>query len=340
MVAYALGHHPEAEHAAEKLREASVPISDSLCRACSDPCDLGHDEYPKFDVDAEMEMLGSVKPYGRQVVISSGKTDWARDVTAVGDTLAAHLTMRPPPPKHQKITILNGSHRPVSHEDRKETVLVFPDYIVLAEVTNSREGAAVLWEHTVSPAVPLHVPPEPSPNAKSWILPYACVILLCSHKRRDNRCAIAAPKLEHALTAALAREGWEVHTEVEDPSLHGPALEDDPALQQAGTQGGAAADTSDVGADARQAAMRARLAAAAEEKRALIVFCSHIGGHKYAGNVIINTPRGVSVWYGRVTPHEVDAIVRETIIGGRILPALLRGGMNLCAPGHQSLHEW
>ena len=26
----------------------------------------GHDEYPKFDVDMETEMLGSVKPYGRQ----------------------------------------------------------------------------------------------------------------------------------------------------------------------------------------------------------------------------------------------------------------------------------
>lgn len=54
----------------------------------------------------------------------------------------------------------------------------------------------------------------------------------------------------------------------------------------------------------------------------------------------INTPKGASIWYGRVTPHEVDAIVQETIIGGKILPALLRGGMNLCAPGRRTLNDW
>ena len=54
----------------------------------------------------------------------------------------------------------------------------------------------------------------------------------------------------------------------------------------------------------------------------------------------INTPQGASVWYGRVTPHEVDAIVRETILGGRVLPALLRGGMNLARPGNKTLNDW
>ena len=54
----------------------------------------------------------------------------------------------------------------------------------------------------------------------------------------------------------------------------------------------------------------------------------------------INTPRGASVWYGRVTPHEVDAIVKETIIGGRILTPLLRGGMNLSRPGRNNLNDW
>lgn len=35
-----------------------------------------------------------------------------------------------------------------------------------------------------------------------------------------------------------------------------------------------------------------------------------VGGHRYAGNVIIYLPNGVSIWYGRVTPHDVGAIVR------------------------------
>lgn len=54
----------------------------------------------------------------------------------------------------------------------------------------------------------------------------------------------------------------------------------------------------------------------------------------------INTPQGACVWYGRVTPHEVDAIVKETIMDGKVLPPLLRGGLNLSRPGHASLHDW
>ena len=91
-----------------------------------------------------------------------------------------------------------------------------------------------------------------------------------SHKRRDNRCAIAAPKLEHTFTAALERAGWEVHTQVEDPSLSGPPLE---ALT--GT------------AEDKHAELEKRLKDVAEQKRVLIVRNSHMGGHKFAGNVIV-----------------------------------------------------
>lgn len=35
---------------------------------------------------------------------------------------------------------------------------------------------------------------------------------------------------------------------------------------------------------------------AAAFQRALILRCSHIGGHAYAGNVIIYTPNGTSIW--------------------------------------------
>ncbi|KAI0775918.1 Sucrase/ferredoxin-like-domain-containing protein [Trametes elegans] len=361
--ALALGQNTDLDLTAAQLQSANVPVTDAPCRGCADPCDEGHDEYPKFDVDMETEMLGSVKPYARQIVISTGKSDWARDVTGVRGTLAAYVdelssSGRPPKDqgspkakakpaqdtadgsahvaglfdsanlaKNKKVTILNGSHRTVCDDLEKETVLVFPDYKIVTEVERSRAGAEQLWDHAVSPAVELHAVPGPGTDTRTWIIPYSCVILLCSHKRRDNRCAIAAPKLEHALTLALEREGWEVHTQADDPSAHGPPLE-----ELTGTD------------EEKEAKVLEQLHAVnadhAEEKRALILFCSHIGGHKYAGNVIINTPRGVSVWYGRVTPHEVDAIVKETIIGGRILPPLLRGGMNLCYPGHRSLNDW
>ncbi|KAI0750692.1 Sucraseferredoxin-like protein [Daedaleopsis nitida] len=370
--ALAFGYNLDMEQTAHQLRDADIPVSDAPCRGCGDPCDEGHDEYPNIDVDMETEMLGSVKPYGRQIVISSGKSDWPHDITLSRGTLAAYMSsiafwggpkekkkdkadkprasngdgdgngnaassvagvFAPDPSKLKRVAILNGSHRTVSNDDTRESVLVFPDYKVVTEVEVTHAGAEQLWTQAVAPFVDLHSVPRPKQDSavRSWILPYSCVILLCSHKRRDNRCAISAPKLEHSLTLALEREGWEVHTQLEDPSLSGPALEDEPAF----------AALAPAGAEEE---VRRRLQgvdpAHADHKRALILFCSHIGGHKYAGNVIIHTPRGVTVWYGRVTPHEVDAIVKETIVGGRILPALLRGGSGLCAPGRKSLNDW
>jgi leucyl-tRNA synthetase len=62
---------------------------------------------------------------------------------------------------------------------------------------------------------------------------------------------------------------------------------------------------------------------------------SHIGGHKYAGNVIVYLPPGMSgnalagsgIWYGRVGPGEVEGVVGETVVAGRVIGELLRGGV-------------
>lgn len=61
---------------------------------------------------------------------------------------------------------------------------------------------------------------------------------------------------------------------------------------------------------------------------------SHIGGHKYAGNVIVYVPplssnalRGSGIWYGRVGPEQVEGVVGETLGKGKVVGELLRGGV-------------
>jgi len=62
---------------------------------------------------------------------------------------------------------------------------------------------------------------------------------------------------------------------------------------------------------------------------------SHIGGHKYAGNVIIYLPpsiednalKGSGIWYGRIGPENVEGVVEETVVKGRVITELLRGGV-------------
>ncbi|KAI0952178.1 hypothetical protein AcV7_008063 [Taiwanofungus camphoratus] len=331
----------------DDLKTASIPVSERDCRSCANPCDEGHEEYPsRLDVDMETQMLGSVKPYSRQLVISTGKSDWQKEVTDARGTLAAYLdSTRDEAPKSKptrpplqngaatgtpgvynsrevsKITILNGSHNTVCDEATRETVLVFPDYKIVTEVERSSEGAKKFWKSVGKGDS------KADAELKTWVLPYSCVILLCSHKRRDNRCAIVAPKLRQAFQTSLEREGWEVHTQVEDPALSGAPLEEFQGSE-----------------DEKQAEVLRQLKSIAvenaDQKRALVLYNSHMGGHKFAGNVIINTPQGAAIWYGRVTPHEVDTIVNETIIGGKILPPLLRGGINLFRTGHKTLNDW
>ncbi|KAF3931479.1 hypothetical protein ABW19_dt0204326 [Dactylella cylindrospora] len=87
---------------------------------------------------------------------------------------------------------------------------------------------------------------------------------------------------------------------------------------------------------------------------------SHIGGHKYAGNVIIHLPadyplskkindapaasmpvagadstviptttsHSVAIWYGRVMPHHAESIFDLTIRQGKVIKDLLRGIVN------------
>ncbi|KIM67916.1 hypothetical protein SCLCIDRAFT_107247 [Scleroderma citrinum Foug A] len=343
----------------DALNSADVPITAADCRTCPDPCDQDHDDYTRrISVDMDSELLGTVKPYRRQVVISTGKSDWQHEVTEADGTLAAFLSSinenlrtKPDTPDAKsanrsvpgsvkslppgvftqetagRLSILNGSHNSLTlHHDATstlDTVIVLPDYKVVSDVPRSLDGAKMLWTTALDPAHGRLGSPERSGTLTSWILPYSCLILLCSHKRRDKRCAVVAPVLEKTFTQCLEHEGWEVHTDLEDFSGR-------PTLESLNTPGGPDPET----------AYRSQLRALSGEHRALILRNSHIGGHKFAGNVIIYTPGGSSVWYGRVTPHHVESIVKNTIIGGQVLPPILRGGLNLDRPGCKSLYDW
>ncbi|KAL1667587.1 Sucrase/ferredoxin-like-domain-containing protein [Schizophyllum commune] len=342
-----LGQDTNEDNITHQLEAASVPVAaDAACRSCADPCDAGHEEYPsKFDVDMETRMLGSVKPYRRMVVISTGKADWAREVTDVKGTLASYLSSvhhtKPHGDHHYhhakpaksvdgvfaaetagRLSVLNGSHDTLSDDHNRETVLVFPDYTIVTGVAPTQADAQAFYDSALAPDA--HIG-SATGEMKTWVIPYSCVILLCSHKRRDNRCHIAAKTLESSFCNALTKEGWQVDTRLEDPTAH---MGSDPLEAFSGS------------AEEKEAHVKQQLKGLQSEKRALILKNSHIGGHRYAGNAIICLPAGQSVWYGRVTPHEVDAIVTQTIEAGKILAPLLRGGNNIARPGCKSLHEW
>lgn len=162
-------------------------------------------------------MLGSVRPYRRQVcavssrvfiisflqqiVISTGKSDWDREITDTKGSLAHYLSqvetkVTPSPPVDSRLkrvpgvfnssdstktSILNGSHHTLCEDPLQQTVLIFPDYKLVTEVSCTAQGARDFWDYCIDP----HSPGagsggllEKSPM-NSWVIPYSCVILLC-----------------------------------------------------------------------------------------------------------------------------------------------------------------
>jgi len=56
--------------------------------------------------------------------------------------------------------------------------------------------------------------------------------------------------------------------------------------------------------------------------------CSHVGGHKFAGNMVIYRPEWrQGVWYGRIAPDDVEGVLKKTVYESKILGKHWRGGL-------------
>ena len=81
--------------------------------------------------------------------------------------------------------------------------------------------------------------------------------------------------------------------------------------------------------------------------------CSHTGGHKYAGNVLVFVPAGgvpnrrdddgddarassKGIWYGYVTPASVREVIERTIRDGEVIPRLWRGSLGMPPEAHEA----
>lgn len=145
------------------------------------------------------------------------------------------------------------------------------------------------------------------------------VVLICGHGGRDMRCGIMGPVLRAEFERQLPRAGVEV--------LQGPVVVDDDDDES--TVLSALPPLTGGTADERSTPRTARVG-----------LISHIGGHKFAGNVIIYIPpswrdsaggphplAGHGVWYGRIEPRHVEGVIGETIMRGRVVQDHFRGAI-------------
>lgn len=136
------------------------------------------------------------------------------------------------------------------------------------------------------------------------------MVLICGHGGRDMRCGITGPILRDAFEKFLPRAGLSVQKAAVEISQG----ENGEAVTNPGPEEPA--------------------------RTARVGLISHIGGHKFAGNVIVYLPPGMKtadgekhplegcgIWYGRVEPKHVQGIVEETVLGGKVIEEHFRGGI-------------
>lgn len=137
------------------------------------------------------------------------------------------------------------------------------------------------------------------------------LVLVCGHGGRDMRCGVMGPALREEFERQLPREGFQVLKGPVELSLNEENLVLGDGKEEAEGKG-----------------------------MARVGLISHIGGHKFAGNVILYLPPGMKgkngkahelagcgIWYGRVEPKHVEGILRETVVEGRVIEELFRGGI-------------
>ena len=192
------------------------------------------------------------------------------------------------------ILVTNSSLPPLNKSLLSTSAYLFPDFKYFSRIESKGNN---LEEFAVNVRQPPALPTQLIKNINQVIL------FICGHGNRDQRCGIMGPILEAEFSRALTDAGMNVFP-ADDESAPTDAESD-------------------------------------HKLSARVALISHIGGHKWAGNVIVYIPpkfqvggsngaitsklAGRGIWYGRVEPKHVEGIVKETILGGKVIKELFRG---------------
>jgi (2Fe-2S) ferredoxin len=264
-----------------------------------------------LDIDHSTPIANNIASYHSHILVSTGQSDWtSRIEDAHKDTstqpwgslisqLKTAFGRKGPYHSDTQNILITASSLPTPSPS-KRTVLFFPAHEELSIPASSTpipfnednhldNLTSYLAARSAANPTATNAPSPPKPITSHLLT--KPTILICSHNSRDTRCGILGPILHAEFTRFL-----DSHNQ---PDIR-------------------------------------------------VAMVSHIGGHKWAGNVIVYVPPGwrggqgvdagegegegemsplahKAVWYGRVEPRHVEGIVKETVLGGKVIAELCRG---------------
>ncbi|KUJ11443.1 Sucraseferredoxin-like protein [Mollisia scopiformis] len=288
-----------------------------------------------LEIDHSKSLNGTMAAYAEQVLICTGKDDWMSRIEEEnsGDNLAADIKellgrggMYSDP--YHNVSVTNASFPssvPARSEIQTTSAYLLPSFKYipfLPRVSFDSVQALVkgyLLPKKLHPAhaslSPIHRDRLTRSENQGKFLPAVqdvkdILVLICGHGGRDMRCGVLGPVLRNEFEQQMPKDNIRV--------MNGPVNIGDGQNRDV-IESSATSDTS---------------------QSARVGLISHIGGHKFAGNVILYIPPGTKtadgkenalagcgIWYGRVEPKHVEGIIKETILGGRVIEDLFRGGI-------------
>ncbi|KAK6201154.1 Sucrase/ferredoxin-like-domain-containing protein [Scheffersomyces amazonensis] len=287
-------HHSSGNHE-EEIKSKGFEISE-----CSFECDSCTSKFPaSLKFDEEAELWDSTKPFGLHLLVSTGKSDWPHDATGESNTLSNAVAKwgSDHSQKYSQIGNIKVSTSSLSSDEfltdddyikeQKGDILILPFFVWVKGVT-IKETSSVL-SSLIPDLIKFRnekVTDLQIPTTYSTSFP-SVRFEIDTSKSYVFLCSHRTRDKRCGVTAPIMKKEMDLH--LRDLGLY-----------------------RDVG-DNTPNGVR-------------VAFINHIGGHKYAANVIIYLrSSGKIIWLARCKPNNVVPIIDECIVNdGKVWPNNIR----------------
>ncbi|AOA61192.1 Actin patches distal protein [Komagataella phaffii CBS 7435] len=279
-----LGGKSGEAQAAEEISEI-VPLSQCPATCSAAECFTRYPNSYKDDPGSKNDLLWkSTKPYSLHIIIPTGKSDWKRDATDVDGTIlksishwASSTKLVPKAVKVSTSSIPQSNAKdPRIAEQTAGDILILP-YFVWVKQLCMEDVDAVLDE--LVPILFSNFSIETT-QVEPIDIPAEIKgyeIVKDTNKSYVFLCSHKTRDKRCGITAPIIKKEMCIH--LRDHDLYRDLGDDRPGGVQ-------------------------------------VHFINHVGGHKYAANVLIYLKSGANIWLARCNPFNVKPIIEETILGG------------------------
>ncbi|KAF3403593.1 Altered inheritance of mitochondria protein 32 [Penicillium rolfsii] len=334
---------------ASRLRaRLDIPPPFPVTKTCPEPscnCPPTPEMPEGLPIDHEQVLNGTMVGYAQQLIVCTGQRDWTSRIEDDGKDQGWGNLVR-------GLKSLMGRGGP--YLDPFNNILVTNSSLAPSTTNKSTASALLFPAFKYIPSIPTSIDTSSTPNdpnlkafIRAFLLPQTLHSTQTSLSQSKQNDLTRSPELQlshfpdtidisYSPTILICGHGGrDMRCGVMAPALE---TEFQRVLRQVGfdsvgSEGGSGVDGTN---------------------HANVGLISHVGGHKYAGNVIVYIPpkmtmrsesesgsdsesgsestlhplAGKGIWYGRVEPKHVQGIVEETVLRGRVVTDHFRGGID------------